>query len=169
MQARGQTTLFGGSIACNCGFHAVMSPADVPQSVASASAPPGASPQSMASAPGATASAPQSFLRPTLTLSMFAKSHFGGSQSASLKPNLVARTPSPSPPPSPFSVMTPSPAPSPVRTLFTAPSLAPPPSSVRTPSLAPPPSPSSVRTPSPAACVSTSIAVDACHGCRARS
>ncbi|XP_068569967.1 uncharacterized protein [Cebidichthys violaceus] len=114
---------------------------------------------------------------------MFTKSRFGGSQSASLKPNLVARTPSPSPPPSPSSVRTPSPAPSPVRTprpapspvrtLFTAPSLAPPPSpssvrtrspspsSVRTPSLAPPPSPSSVRTPSPGAGVSTSIAVDA--------
>ncbi|KAK1906080.1 NAD-dependent histone deacetylase HST3 [Dissostichus eleginoides] len=58
MQARRQTTLFGGSMACNCGFH-VVKPANAPQSVASVSA------------PGATASAQQTFLRPPLSLSMF--------------------------------------------------------------------------------------------------
>ncbi|KAI9541920.1 hypothetical protein NQZ68_026385 [Dissostichus eleginoides] len=57
MQARRQTTLFGGSMACNCGFH-VVKPASAPQSVASVSA------------PGATASAQQTFLRPPLSLSM---------------------------------------------------------------------------------------------------
>ncbi|KAI9525224.1 hypothetical protein NQZ68_009904 [Dissostichus eleginoides] len=56
MQARRQTTLFGGSMACNCGFH-VVKPANAPQSLASVSA------------PGATASAQRTFLFP-LSLSM---------------------------------------------------------------------------------------------------
>ncbi|XP_037830456.1 vegetative cell wall protein gp1-like [Kryptolebias marmoratus] len=110
MQARGQSTLFGGSVTCDCGFHAAK----------------------------------------------FTKSHFGGSLSGSLKPNLVARkTPSPSPSsvrapsPSPSSVRAPSPSPSSVRATSPSPSFmrtpSPSPSSVRTPS----PSPSSVRTSSP--------------------
>ncbi|XP_045898771.1 vegetative cell wall protein gp1-like, partial [Micropterus dolomieu] len=142
MQAHGQSTLFGGSKACNCGFHTVKqpaTPAEAPQSVASDSDP-GATSASAA----ASAATPRSFLRPPLSLSMFTKSRFGGSKSDSLKPNLVARrTPSPSPP-SPSSVRTPSSspllAPSPVRTPTPAPS------SVRTPT----PAPSSVRTPTPA-------------------
>ncbi|KAK1885061.1 Protein trichome birefringence-like 25 [Dissostichus eleginoides] len=119
MQARRQTTLFGGSMACNCGFH-VVKPANAPQSVASVSA------------PGATASAQQTFLRPPLSLSMFTKSRFGGSQSASLKPHLVARKSPSSSPPSPSSVS--SPSTSSVRTSMPAPSSvsSPSPSSVST-------------------------------------
>ncbi|KAK1896895.1 hypothetical protein KUDE01_016436 [Dissostichus eleginoides] len=119
MQARRQTTLFGGSMACNCGFH-VVKPANAPQSVASVSA------------PGATASAQQTFLRPPLSLSMFTKSRFGGSQSALLKPHLVARKSPSSSPPSPSSVS--SPSTSSVRTSMPAPSSvsSPSPSSVST-------------------------------------
>ncbi|KAJ4934746.1 hypothetical protein JOQ06_007529 [Pogonophryne albipinna] len=78
-------------MACNCGFH-VVKPANAPQSVASVSA------------PGATPSAQRTFLRPPPSLSManislYTKSRFSGSQSASLKPHLVARkSPSSSPP-----------------------------------------------------------------------
>ncbi|XP_039670276.1 skin secretory protein xP2-like [Perca fluviatilis] len=157
MQARGQTTLFGGSVACNCGFHGAK-PTTQPPAAASQSA-------ALVSTPGATAAVPPSFWRPPPSLSMFTKSRFGGSQSATLKPNLVARrSPSPSsspvrtPSPSPSSVRTPSPSPSSGRTPSHAPSSgrtpSPSPSSVRTPSHAPSsgrtpsPSPSSVRTPS---------------------
>ncbi|XP_067093089.1 uncharacterized protein [Osmerus mordax] len=130
MQARGQTALFGGSMVCNCGFHAVKSPQ---------------APQSVASDLSTGAAAQPSFLRPPLSVSMFTKSRFGGSQSASMKPNIVARkTPSPAPPPSSVRTSSPAPPPSSVRTSSPAPS----PSSVRTPS--PTPSPSSLRTPSPA-------------------
>ncbi|XP_046902343.1 vegetative cell wall protein gp1-like [Hypomesus transpacificus] len=134
MQTRGQTALIGRSMVCNCGFHAVKTATQLPQA-----------PQSVASDLSTGAAAQPSFLQPPLSVSMFTKSRFGGSQSASVKPNIVARkTPSPAPPLS--SVRTPSPAPplSSVRT----PSPASPPSSVRTPSPAPPLS--SVRTPSPA-------------------
>ncbi|KAI9516774.1 hypothetical protein NQZ68_013832 [Dissostichus eleginoides] len=95
-------------------------PANAPQSVASVSA------------PGATASAQQAFLRPPLSLSMFTKSRFGGSQSASLKPHLVARKSPSSSPPSPSSVS--SPSTSSVRTSMPAPSSvsSPSPSSVST-------------------------------------
>ncbi|XP_059211301.1 uncharacterized protein LOC131989935 isoform X2 [Centropristis striata] len=153
MQTRGQTTLFGGSTGCNCGFHAVQPAPHVHQQQSVASGSTLSVTAAPDSEPGATA--PQSFLRPPPSLAMFTKSRFGGSVSP--KPNLVARrTPSPSPAPSsvrtPFtaSVRTPSPAPPSVRT----PSPAPP--SVRTPSPAPPsvrtpsPAPPSVRTPSPA-------------------
>ncbi|RXN22060.1 hypothetical protein ROHU_036759 [Labeo rohita] len=162
LQAHGQTTLFGGSTVCSCGFHTTK-PATA-TSIQAAAAPP----QSEASD---TTPAPRSFLRPPPSLSMFTKSRFGGSQLASLKPNLVerrtpspspssVRTPSPSPPspsPSPSSVRTVSPSSSSVRTPSPSPSSmstkpkgpvrtpSPSPSSVRTPS----PSPSSVRTPSP--------------------
>ncbi|MED6278142.1 hypothetical protein CHARACLAT_020711 [Characodon lateralis] len=54
--------------------------------------------------------APGSFLRSSPSLSKFIKSHFGGSHTDSLKPNLVARK---SPGPSPSSVRTPSLASSP--------------------------------------------------------
>ncbi|XP_046875428.1 leucine-rich repeat extensin-like protein 5 isoform X1 [Hypomesus transpacificus] len=141
MQTRGQTALFGRSMVCNCGFHAVKTATQLPQA-----------PQSVASDLSTGAAAQPSFLQPPLSVSMFTKSRFGGSQSASVKPNIVARkTPSPASPPS--SVRTPSPAPplSSVRT----PSPAPPLSSVRTPSPAPPLS--SVRTSSPA--VSASLEV----------
>ncbi|XP_038553192.1 uncharacterized protein LOC119886486 [Micropterus salmoides] len=68
MQAHGQSTLFGGSKACNCGFHTVKqpaTPAEAPQSVASDSDP-GATSASAA----ASAATPRSFLRPPLSLSM---------------------------------------------------------------------------------------------------
>ncbi|KAI4785525.1 hypothetical protein KUCAC02_037708 [Chaenocephalus aceratus] len=128
-----KTSLFGGSMACNCGYH-VVKPANAPQSVASVSA------------PGATASAQRTFLRPPPSLSMYTKSRFGGSQSVSLKPHLVPRKSPSSSPPSPSSVRTSMPAPSSVRS--------PSPSSVRTsmpaPSSVSSPSTSSVRTSMPA-------------------
>ncbi|XP_043092075.1 vegetative cell wall protein gp1-like [Puntigrus tetrazona] len=147
LQAHGQTTLFGGSKACSCGFHTTK-PATATLSQATA-----APPQSEASD---TAPAPRSFLRPSSTLSMFTKSRYSGSQLSSLKPNLVERK---TPSPSPSSVRTPSasppspsPSPSSVRTLTVATvrTPCPSPSFVRTPSASPPspsPSPSSVRTP----------------------
>ncbi|XP_043092072.1 uncharacterized protein LOC122342357 [Puntigrus tetrazona] len=127
LQAHGQTTLFGGSKACSCGFHTTK-PATATLSQATA-----APPQSEASD---TAPAPRSFLRPSSTLSMFTKSRYSGSQLSSLKPNLVERktpallhplTPSASPPsPLTFSILcedstvatvrTPRPFPSSVRT-----------------------------------------------------
>ncbi|XP_041830746.1 uncharacterized protein LOC121643496 [Melanotaenia boesemani] len=139
MQAKGQSGLFGQARTCSCGFHA---------KPATQSSPPSTSSAASASAPEA-----RTYLRPPLSLSMFTKSHYGGSLSSAVQPNLVKRrTPSPSP------VSTPSP--SPVRT--SSPSL----SSLRTPSAsvssvrapspslsslrAPSPSVSSVRTPSPA-------------------
>ncbi|KAJ4936225.1 hypothetical protein JOQ06_000827, partial [Pogonophryne albipinna] len=94
-------------MACNCGFH-VVKPANAPQSVASVSA------------PGATASAQLTFRQPPLSLSTFTKSRFGGSQSASLKPHLVARKSPSSSPPSPSSFSYPST--SSVRTSMPAPS-----------------------------------------------
>ncbi|XP_041846871.1 uncharacterized protein LOC121643491 [Melanotaenia boesemani] len=100
---------------------------DLYQKPATQSSPPSTSSAASASAPEA-----RTYLRPPLSLSMFTKSHYGGSLSSAVQPNLVKRrTPSPSP------VSTPSP--SPVRT--SSPSL----SSLRTPSA----SVSSVRTPSP--------------------
>ncbi|KAJ4922886.1 hypothetical protein JOQ06_026154, partial [Pogonophryne albipinna] len=128
-------------MACNCGFH-VVKPANAPQSVASVSA------------PGATASAQLTFLRPPLSLSMFTKSRFGGSQSASLKPHLVARKSPSSSPPSPYSVS--SPSTSSVRTSMPAPSpvSSPSTSSVRTSMPAPSPVRTSMPAPSP---VSTAV------------
>ncbi|KAJ4928157.1 hypothetical protein JOQ06_015954 [Pogonophryne albipinna] len=120
-------------MACNCGFH-VVKPANAPQSVASVSA------------PGATPSAQRTFLRPPPSLSMYTKSRFSGSQSASLKPHLVARKSPSSSPPSTSSVRTSMPAPSSVSSPST--------SSVRTsmpaPSSVSSPSTSSVRTSMPA-------------------
>ncbi|XP_030268423.1 uncharacterized protein LOC115579081 [Sparus aurata] len=173
-KARGQTTLFGGSTTCNCGFHTVkqpatQSPADV-QPVASVSA-------------GGDHLAQRSFLRPPPSLAMFVKSRFGGAQSASVKPNLVCRktpSPSPSPPstvktqsqtsssvmtPSTASMRTPSPAPSSVMTPSAA--------SMRTPSPAPfsvmTPSTASMTTPSPAAPTSQAAASDESGGAQAAS
>ncbi|XP_032439662.1 uncharacterized protein LOC116733080 [Xiphophorus hellerii] len=152
MQVRGQTTLFGASVTCDCGFHTVKPALQPP------SAPPSLTPQSVGSQSnsGDTATATRCFLRSPPSLSRFTKSYFGGSLSDSVKPNLVARkTPSPSPSsvrspsPSPSSVRSPSPSPSSVRSPSPFPSSvrspSPSPSSVRSPS----PSPSSVRSPSP--------------------
>ncbi|XP_045920358.1 selenoprotein V-like isoform X2 [Micropterus dolomieu] len=153
MQAHGQSTLFVGPKACNCGFHTVkpatQPPAEAPQSVASDSDP-GATSASAA----ASAATPRSFLRPPLSLSMFTKSRFGGSKSDSLKPNLVARR---TPSPSPSSVRTPSSSPLP-------PSPLPSPSSVRTPSSSRLLAPSSVRTPSPSVSSSLAVAPDESGG-----
>ncbi|XP_028311916.1 uncharacterized protein LOC114468934 [Gouania willdenowi] len=151
MQARGQTTIFGESRACNCGFHDDQQPATPAPPAPEA---PAATQQSQASDPAAgTAAAGKTFWRPPLSLSMFNKSRFGGKLSAQLKPNLVARK-TPSSSSSPSSVGTPStasvrttgPAPSPVRTPSTASvrTTGPAPSPVRTPSTA------SVRTTGPA-------------------
>ncbi|MEQ2316032.1 hypothetical protein AMECASPLE_028492 [Ameca splendens] len=135
IQSRGQTTLFGVSVTCDCGFHAA-EPAFQPP-------PPPVAPQSVASE--STSSAPRSLLRAPPSISKFIKSRFGGSHTNSLKPNLVAQKP---PGPSPSSVRSPSLIPSSVKTS------GPSPSSVRTPSLTPSsvrtsgPSPSSARTPS---------------------
>nr|XP_055051857.1 uncharacterized protein LOC129437622 isoform X1 [Misgurnus anguillicaudatus] len=156
MQAHGQTTLFGGSMTCKCGFHttkqpatAASSPAAPPESKASDTATGTVAPQSEASD---TAPAPQTFLRPPPSLSMFTKSRFGGSHSALIKPNLVdRRSPSPSPPPSSRTPSPSPPSPSPPSSVRTA---TPSPSTMRTPSpfsvKAPSPAPPSVRAPSPA-------------------
>ncbi|XP_038588681.1 uncharacterized protein LOC119913343 isoform X2 [Micropterus salmoides] len=80
MQAHRLTTLFGGSVACNCGFHAVKPATQTPaearteseaQSMVSDSDP-GATPQFVASDsdPGATTAAPRSFVQPHVSLSM---------------------------------------------------------------------------------------------------
>ncbi|XP_041846874.1 uncharacterized protein LOC121643495 [Melanotaenia boesemani] len=123
MQAKGQSGLFGQARTCSCGFHA---------KPATQSSPPSTSSAASASAPEA-----RTYLRPPLSLSMFTKSHYGGSLSSAVQPNLVKRrTPSPSPVSTPdpqrFCVVCEGPQP------FTV--------SLRAPS----PSVSSVRTPSPA-------------------
>ncbi|CAL8271039.1 unnamed protein product [Merluccius merluccius] len=66
MQARGQTTLFGGSLACNCGFHSAKQPTTQPPAAAAQSA-------ASVSAPGAMAAVTPSFLHPPASLSMITK------------------------------------------------------------------------------------------------
>ncbi|KAK7907602.1 hypothetical protein WMY93_016214 [Mugilogobius chulae] len=83
MQARGQTTLFGGTASCICGFHTHQLP--------TASTP---VPQALATEPPA-----HTFVRPGPSLSKFTKSRFGGAHLDALKPNVTARKiTSPSPP-----------------------------------------------------------------------
>ncbi|RXN05976.1 hypothetical protein ROHU_036803 [Labeo rohita] len=77
LQAHGQTTLFGGSTVCSCGFHTTKP--ETATSTQAAAVPP----HSEASD---TTPAPRSFLRPPPSLSMM-----------STKPKGPVRTPSPSP------------------------------------------------------------------------
>ncbi|RXN21513.1 proline-rich receptor kinase PERK2 [Labeo rohita] len=131
LQAHGQTTLFGGSMVCSCGFHTT-----TPETATSTQA---------AAAPPQTP-APRSFLRPPPSLSMwvpvgFTKAQFSRTEDPQPSPSSV-KTVSPSPSsvrtPTMPSVMTPSPSPSSMSTKPKGP--------VRTPS----PSPSSLQTHIPA-------------------
>ncbi|XP_059182208.1 uncharacterized protein LOC131960960 [Centropristis striata] len=92
MQQRGQASLFGGTRACNCGFHTNKPSSSVP--VSSLGTPqPGSSSACSSSAAVKPGQMPQKRI---LTLSSFTKPRFGGSHGAMLKPNLsLARKHSP--------------------------------------------------------------------------
>ncbi|CAL8240335.1 unnamed protein product [Merluccius merluccius] len=83
VQLRGQTSLFGGTQACSCGFHAKKVSEVFYTNMTS-----GTSSASPAATSGQTSTPGRTPTKPTLTLASFTKQRFGGSHGAALKPNL---------------------------------------------------------------------------------
>ncbi|KAL0970157.1 hypothetical protein UPYG_G00238140 [Umbra pygmaea] len=92
LQAKGQTSLFGGPQTCLCGFHHQMltsGPAHASAAALGSATPPGSTTNAAPGLIAATAPAPASAsTRPKLNLSMFSKPRFGGSHGDAAKPNL---------------------------------------------------------------------------------